>query len=834
MLGRSGHFASDFARPLVSQVCASWRAEHLSSIGSAALLAAVLLMTLTRYPATLPLLAALLCLLFSLRRKDERLALHTDILLLSIASVVIAIELVAFWRCSYPPNSLRPLEWTIEALVLFQAATLLLHRPLHQQWCITIMAAGGMVLAAAAIPSFIVTWRGLRSLGFEDLNSFRHLLAIPRFTVPIAEGATLFLALLPFAFVSAVMGPLRIQRWIGYAAHVGCLSAILLTLSRGLLAGAATFLLLILIVGKYSGSILAKRRAVLINVAALGAALILAVSVTGRSLETTAKLTGTQSQIRSAEGRFTVWRSIWPALGDVPPFGIGAGNFARYHWKARLRAGMGPLVDRAYNAGLHIFVEKGGAGVVAYIVFVAAILMTALRRCSRHGEHDAAVIIAVTTGFVALVVRDLTYSAILQNRSVGAATAILLALATQSPGASQRSRSHPPRRDVLAALLVVSGMALAYAGYVNLPRAHAEELIALGARSLLARRNAEAESNFAAAACLVPSNANYAALEGLAVARSLPFATQPASQGMTTVAVSPETSRRLQEAIAHYKRALALSPLDDGFHVNLGYLLAWSKQPAEALTAFRDAATFGPDVGLNHVALGSALAAAGRPADAHKAYADALRATPGLLDSAWLDEVRTHDPDEYERLLDELSASAATRGAAHDPMAQATLASVYLRRGSMRQASDLLVRVTTQMPQWPRPWRNLGRIRMTESSFAEAEQCFLRASRLDRTDAVNWYLLARLSEMEGRRAQAIQSYTSQIRVSTLELSAHAVNARPLYGSFASPANDLVLATLVSYLKPKGSVAEGCGRLRQLVGDSAWQRIEPTLFGRCAS
>jgi Tfp pilus assembly protein PilF len=82
------------------------------------------------------------------------------------------------------------------------------------------------------------------------------------------------------------------------------------------------------------------------------------------------------------------------------------------------------------------------------------------------------------------------------------------------------------------------------------------------------------------------------------------------------------------DAIAAYRRALALNPKLADAHNNLGTLLAADNQAAEAAQCFREALRLNPGHADAHGNLGSLLEADGRLADARAAYESAVQMAP--------------------------------------------------------------------------------------------------------------------------------------------------------------------------------------------------------------
>ena len=132
---------------------------------------------------------------------------------------------------------------------------------------------------------------------------------------------------------------------------------------------------------------------------------------------------------------------------------------------------------------------------------------------------------------------------------------------------------------------------------------------------------------------------------------------------------------QVDEAIAHYRKALEIKPDDVEAHTNLGNALAGSGQFEEAIAHYRKALEIKPDFAEIHANLGNALAGSGQFEEAIAHYRKALEIKPdfaeihanlgnALAGSGRLDETLTH----YQKALD--LASAQNNRLADDIRAQ--------------------------------------------------------------------------------------------------------------------------------------------------------------------
>jgi len=91
---------------------------------------------------------------------------------------------------------------------------------------------------------------------------------------------------------------------------------------------------------------------------------------------------------------------------------------------------------------------------------------------------------------------------------------------------------------------------------------------------------------------------------------------------------------RMDDAIAEYRRSLALNPDSASTHYNLGFALSVRGRRDEAMMQFRDAIRLDPDYAQAHNNLGALLRLAGRVDEAREQFERAVALRPDNLDAA--------------------------------------------------------------------------------------------------------------------------------------------------------------------------------------------------------
>ena len=113
---------------------------------------------------------------------------------------------------------------------------------------------------------------------------------------------------------------------------------------------------------------------------------------------------------------------------------------------------------------------------------------------------------------------------------------------------------------------------------------------------------------------------------------------------------------QVDEAIAHYRKALEIKPDYAEAHYNLGIALAGRGQVDEAIAHYRKALEIKPDYAEAHINLGIVLAGRGQVDEAIDHYQKALALASARNDRAMADALRARI-----RLLLQRAASSGDR-----------------------------------------------------------------------------------------------------------------------------------------------------------------------------
>lgn len=194
-------------------------------------------------------------------------------------------------------------------------------------------------------------------------------------------------------------------RAVAIGAVVVIFAALLLTLTRGAIIGAA-FSLAVMLVWLPFRRVAA---AVLVGLAIFAAANSGALS-RSKELELVGARLATVLNKESAtvnNGRLRIWQTVPKIVADHPVFGLSVGNFKDYSLDYGLSEG-GAAFDHAHNVPLTIVSEQGLPGLALFLLTLALILRQAAFALRRRMSESFPYALAAIAGLGGLFVNSLT------------------------------------------------------------------------------------------------------------------------------------------------------------------------------------------------------------------------------------------------------------------------------------------------------------------------------------------------------------------------------------------------------------------------------------------
>lgn len=225
--------------------------------------------------------------------------------------------------------------------------------------------------------------------------------------------------------------------------------------------------------------------------------------------------------------------------------------------------------------------------------------------------------------------------------------------------------------------------------------------------------------------------ASLAAVAGLAVVCRWPLLSSDLMRAITenNLATALYEANRVEDAEAHYRRALAIRPDYAAAHSNLGALLRATGRVEDAIRHYREAIRLQPDHVTARYNLGNALLANGRPLEAAEQFQQVLARDPDSV------EARTNLGAALATAGRLEEAAAALRTALRiDPAsaeAHRNLANVLDEMGHPDEAIRHFEQALTVKPDYFEAHYDLGRTLLARGEVSRATVHLQRAVALD-------------------------------------------------------------------------------------------------------
>jgi len=237
-----------------------------------------------------------------------------------------------------------------------------------------------------------------------------------------------------------------------------------------------------------------------------------------------------------------------------------------------------------------------------------------------------------------------------------------------------------------------------------------------------------------------------------------------------SLGIAQQAQGLIQDAVASYRRALALNPDYAEAHNNLGVALQALGRIPDAISHYEQAVALKPDHAAAHNNLGLLLSEQGRLDDAMAHYASALAAQPNYANA--------HNNMGSALLLKGKTDSATvhfTRAIAIDPNhaeAHNNLGNILNGQGRRDEAIGHYERAVIVKPDYADAHSNLGIALAAEGRTDDAIAQCLRAVALNPNHAQAYNNLGNIFKEQGRFDDAMAHYASAIAIKPDYAEAH--------------------------------------------------------------
>ncbi len=333
---------------------------------------------------------------------------------------IVLLELLSFFVSTYQANSFAPLlRIALGALFYF-----LIRLSIRETKQIVVVAAAigllGAYLSWHGLLQFDSRFKEFRAVGFTDIVALRATLIAPPVPYVLGEWLTIVLLTLPFSF------GVTVYSWLTGRRLLALLGGMFTMLVTGILFASCSRAVFASVLAFFGFSMIMTTiyRMVTWKQAALGFALIAAFLLCLLAIENrlypgmaAAYYGGSASQARSAEGRLSIWERSLTVFKVHPVLGVGAGNLPLFLSSTSKETDTTGFASRAFSLPVQILAENGLLGLSSYAFLLICVLFRFHRNMKivERRIPDRILYASLAAGLLAALIRDLTYSSLLEH-----------------------------------------------------------------------------------------------------------------------------------------------------------------------------------------------------------------------------------------------------------------------------------------------------------------------------------------------------------------------------------------------------------------------------------
>lgn len=334
------------------------------------------------------------------------------------AYLVALVEIVGYFTSTYRANSFYYLAEVFFLLLFYCLIRYNLRYEYQRLTLFFFMALWAVFLAAVGFVAFYQLNARLRAAGFNDITNFRYsIYVLNPIGLAIGEWVTTLLLILPFPLMLFIrFRGSRFGRALFCLAATALLAVTLMTFIRGGYVAVAAFVLLGSALFRLYG-LFSLRQILQFNAVVALLTMVTLIPVAKPAL-TTVSMLKTTSQVRSFEGRKSIWKNSLEIIKDHPLLGIGAYNFSMQYVEYKRQDEESGVAMRPFNYFLQLLIEKGVVGFLVYSLLTINFFRVSHKKIKLLGDdtYRKAVVILFMVAYAAVIVRDLSESSIFINR----------------------------------------------------------------------------------------------------------------------------------------------------------------------------------------------------------------------------------------------------------------------------------------------------------------------------------------------------------------------------------------------------------------------------------
>lgn len=428
---------------------------------------------------------------------------------------------------------------------------------------------------------------------------------------------------------------------------------------------------------------------------------------------TTVSYNATESQQRSTSSRMSDWQNTTELIKDKPILGWGQGNFILAQDKVAFQKEDLVFCPRTQNTYINVLVERGLFGFSCYFIFLGIIFLVLFRNLKSKtvSRDDKIKLSLIASGILAILLREFTYASIFEFNNVYFMFFSLLFFLIPYDITLAKVHSAKLKYGIPLLFLIAIAMSL----YLNINKVLVLEQNNNFLKSFYKDDLKSSQVSIDRAIELAPENITVLKNHSLFLLKnSLEIEISENNPYLLSItAVNKDT---LQLASKDLKTILKLNPCDDENIHNLAWVYFALGQQKTAQNLLRRAIKLNTYNSTYHISKVLFDLKQKNNSELKNHLTKALRYNPEVLESIFYKEFSK----KYSRLAKE-SKTIAVSGlqteirANRNTILKARLARLLLEENP-KKAKQILVEVTTSLPNLSRPWMYLAYLDSKEAN----------------------------------------------------------------------------------------------------------------------
>ncbi len=503
-------------------------------------------------------------------------------------------------------------------------------------------------------------------------------------------------------------------------------------------------------------------------------------------------LTENLSHERSIEGRIYLWTSAYEIFKNRPVFGIGSNNFPLILNSAQNKNEDFTFTGRISNSYLQILIEKGIVGFAIYISIFVFMTISGFRRLHRNQltNENKIFLICFLSCLSGIIFSEITFSSVFFSNIICLLFCVLVAMFNDIIFVEDFF-VFKLNKKVFVIILLSGLLYLSYYSFQNINTNINYN------RFLNHFRKGDmpvAIKNINSVLKVENTNTQYLSSKAL----TLSIINNVLWDSKLINMVSPYSN--IQRPIDLYKTCIKLSPNDDMYYHNLGWLYFVQDKSDSALLLFNLAQKIEPTIYLHYISIGLDYEYRKNIDKAFSEYSIALRISPDLTDSKFWKALKIRYPKQTDSILKIAITQLEKATQNKNPIYLSRLAKLYISFNNFEKAKAILLCVTHNLPNLSRPWYYLGYIYELNNDSIKMTQCYKTSILLDNNFYQPYFHLARYYDRTCKKEEALENYLYSMICWRNLSSEHSQRSNRMY--FKTGINDDILPYgLLRYTKP---------------------------------